>query len=160
MNNASLLPLGSTCSCWCGAEVDAFLLSGLLSSLLVAWLFLDFIFFALFRPLVRGIFCVNECLCLFLDLSFELRDNFVPIYCASLVSPGEFPAHIYEMRLLLLVLIILAVWRIEHELFIFKFQVRAVEVHSSTLWLSIGDSDINTVSLEDPLYFSCHFGNI
>ena len=33
-------------------------------------------------------------------------------------------------------------------------------MNSSTLWLTVRYCDINAISLEDPLYFSCHFGNI
>lgn len=160
MNNARLL--GITCSCWGWAEVDSFLLRGLLPFLLFAWLPLYLILFVFIRSLVRRIFfaCINKCLCLFLGLSFELRDNFIPIFCASLVSPFQFARHIYVMRLLFLGLFVFAVSWIENELFICKFKVRSVEVYSSTLWLTIGDRDINSVSLKDPLNFSCHFGNI
>jgi hypothetical protein len=38
--------------------------------------------------------------------------------------------------------------------------VGSLEVHCATLWLTVGDRDVNPVSLEHPLYFSCHLGNI
>lgn len=156
--------LDSTCSCWSGAEVDAFLLWSLLSFILFLWLSLQFIFFSLFRSLARILFLlftsINQCLCLFLGLSLELRDHFIPIICAGLVSAGEFATHIYEMRFFLLSLLVLAVGGVEHKLFICKFQMGTVEVHCATLWLTVGDRDVNSVSLEYPLYFSCHLGNI
>lgn len=64
------------------------------------------------------------------------------------------------MRFLFLGLLVFAVGRVKHKLFVREFQMGAVEVHGATLWLTVRDCDVYSVSLKDPLYFSCHFGNI
>ena len=117
-----------------------------------------FLFFGL--DFFVGIIFIDILLSLAFCLLLELYHYFIKLFLSLLVSSSELATHINVVRLFFFLLFRFIFCRVQHILFICKFQMWTFKVTRTRFRLAVGYRYIKAcIWFYHSLYFFCHFCN-